>query len=107
MLAVVEDEQRVTTGERRHQPGIVPVPPLLGNADGFGNRRGDHRRISDPHQVDEHRTVAAGGGGRPGNGQGQSGLPDAAGTGHGDHPMIGELSCQRRLLGDPPDEWRH
>jgi hypothetical protein len=104
VLAIVDNEQRVAGGERGDKPAVDRSGSLLRDADGLGDRCGDHRRVRHVDQIHEPHPVATGRGDLGRDAEREPGLADTTRTGRGHQAVLAERCGQRCPLAGTPDE---
>ena len=104
VLAVVEDDHRVGSGERSNDGVVERTAGLLGDADRRGDRGDDHARVGHVDQIDEPAAVASSRRDVLRHVQRQARLAHATGSGHRHHAVRGDRGDQLLALTRPSDE---
>ena len=104
MLAVVQDQQRFPCREPAEDDVLARAPLTLAEPERGRDRRGDHRRVGDRHEIHVPGAVRVPAGQLGDHAQGQARLADPARADGGHQAVRADRVGQRRPFGDPPYE---
>ncbi len=111
MLEVVEDKEESPVGEESAERNEPRNPLRRGDAKSIGDRRDDRARDEERRKVDPADAAGESGGDLGHGGQGEPGLPHAAGSRQREQPdpIVGEFAgdlANFPLTTDQPGGWR-